>query len=101
MDREVQCARVLSYMKENGSITAAEAWFHIGIGRLSARIYDLRDRGYNIRSRQQEDVNKYGDNIKYAVYYISRGRKPKSRQFPNAPKKKDYLGKNRKVIKHK
>ena len=38
-----QAQRVLRYMEDNGSITAAEAMEHLGVMRLAARIFDLTD----------------------------------------------------------
>lgn len=38
---ETQCAMILQYMRDNGSITAIEALNHCGCFRLSARIHDL------------------------------------------------------------
>jgi|GEM_PF-426233 len=45
-----QCDLILAFMKRNGSITQWESTMEIGCMRLSARIYDLRGRGYNITS---------------------------------------------------
>ncbi|MBO7421913.1 MAG: helix-turn-helix domain-containing protein [Oscillospiraceae bacterium] len=45
-----QCNQVLRYIEEHGSITPLEAFEDLGIMRLSARIKDLRDLGYLIRT---------------------------------------------------
>lgn len=39
---------VLRYMQEHGSITAWDAFTDLNITRLSGRIYDLREQGYDI-----------------------------------------------------
>ena len=44
-------AAVLSYMKKYGSVTPIEALKHCGTMRLGARIFDLREDGYRIKSR--------------------------------------------------
>lgn len=44
-----QKEQVLDYMRTHGSISTIQA-FHIGITRLSARIWDLRADGHKITS---------------------------------------------------
>lgn len=46
-----QNARILSHLKNGGRITSLEALNQFGCLRLSARIKDLRDRGYEIQSQ--------------------------------------------------
>ena len=43
-----QAMRILNYIKKHGSITNMDAFRDLGITRLSGRIYDLREAGYNI-----------------------------------------------------
>ena len=43
-----QAKQVLEYIQEHGSITQREALRKLGVGRLAARISDLRAEGYNI-----------------------------------------------------
>ena len=40
--------KILKHLKENGSITTMTAFRRYGITRLSGRIYDLREQGYEI-----------------------------------------------------
>ena len=54
---ETQCKKILDYMHEHDGITPLEALDCCGCFRLSARIKDLRDRGYIIRT---EAVRKNG-----------------------------------------
>lgn len=42
--------RILNYLKSNGSITQLEAVKLFWDWRLSARIYDLKKEGYNIKT---------------------------------------------------
>lgn len=51
--KQTQCDLILSYIKNHGSITPLEAIQHIGCMRLSARIADLKKRGYNIQTELQ------------------------------------------------
>lgn len=48
-----QSERVLTYMRTNGSITTLQAYEDLGITRLSARIYDLRDAGHVISATKK------------------------------------------------
>ena len=43
-----QRARVREYLVNNGSITPKEAFFNLGVYRLSGRIKELRDEGMKI-----------------------------------------------------
>ena len=47
-----QCIAVLAYMKHRGSITPNAAQQALGVGRLAARVRDLRDEGYEIKSER-------------------------------------------------
>ena len=58
---EKQTYKLLRYLKEHSKITQRDAYFYLNIGRLSARVYDLRALGYEI-----ETINKRGG----AVYKL-------------------------------
>ncbi len=68
--KETQCMKVLRYLREFGSITAAEAMEHFGCFRLAARIADLRDEGIAIESEIRAGKNRFGDTIYFAVYTL-------------------------------
>ena len=63
-----QQERVLQYMKERGSITSMEAFQHLWVTRLSAVIFELKKKGYNIRSRMESHKNYYGETKQFARY---------------------------------
>lgn len=48
-----QCAQVLKYIEENGSITSLEAFEDLRILRLASRINDLKKLGYPIESKME------------------------------------------------
>lgn len=56
-----QAIRLLTYLQEHKQITQRDAFFYLNIGRLSARVFELRGMGYPIRT-----VNKRGG----AVYIL-------------------------------
>lgn len=73
MSREItQETRVLNYMVDNGSITSWEAIKEFGITRLSAKIFNLRNKGYFIESEWENTINRYGDKVKYARYVLNK-----------------------------
>ena len=65
-----QCEKVLNYINQFGSITAAEAVMDLGVYRLSARISDLRDEGYNIKSEMESGRNRFGEKTHYSRYSL-------------------------------
>ena len=65
---KTQCDMVLDYMKEFGSITTMEAFRDIGVTRLSARISDLRFRGYKIKKEPETVKTRYGKTTTVARY---------------------------------
>ena len=64
--------RILEYIKHNGGITSMAAYRDLGITRLSARIKELRELGYNIDTVMINDINRFGEKVRYALY-IKRG----------------------------
>lgn len=63
-----QQKRILDYMIKHGGITAAEAFTHLGVMRLSARIKDLREEGQQIVTQRVESVNRYGEKVHFTRY---------------------------------
>ena len=64
--RENQNRRILDFLKIHGSITQDEA-DGLKVKRLSARIFDLRNRGHNIVTDTVRGKNEYGP-TSYARY---------------------------------
>lgn len=61
---------ILRHMRDNGSISSAEAFTEYGIMRLAARIYDLRRQGYCIKGQQEERTNRFGKKIWFDRYTL-------------------------------
>ena len=70
MGKKTQAERVLEYIKRFGSITTLEAFRDLGVTRLSARIFELRARGFDIDSTNVTSKNRYGESCTYAKYYL-------------------------------
>lgn len=52
--------RVCDYLMQNKTITSKEAFEKLGETRLSARIYDLRKKGYVINGGYISVYNRFG-----------------------------------------
>jgi hypothetical protein len=50
MSKETDCARVLAYCDEHGSITVREAFFNLDINSPRKVISDLRKKGFVVRT---------------------------------------------------
>lgn len=67
--------RVYDYMKENGGITSKEANDKLGETRLSARIFELKEKGVKIEYEWLWVKNRYKELRHVKKYYIGRGEK--------------------------
>ena len=57
--KESQNKTVLDWLQSGKELTAYQAAVYMGIFRLSARIYDLKDRGHEITSTMEFDGSKH------------------------------------------
>lgn len=62
----------LNYIKDFGKITTWDAYKDLGITRLSARIYNLKKRGYKFKTKQVHAFNRYGKLISFKEYYFEK-----------------------------
>ncbi len=62
--------RVFDYMIDFGSITTLQAITDLGETRLSARIYELQDKGVSIGSEWEEVKNRYGEKRRVKRYFV-------------------------------
>lgn len=65
-----QCERVLKYLEDFGTINPLQALSDLGVMRLGARIWDLRNSGHQISRRMVTTKNRYGDAVSYAEYKL-------------------------------
>lgn len=66
-----QCEKILKYLKTHKrGITPQQAYEKFGCLRLSGRIYDLRDAGYEITSTLIDVKNRYGEDCRVALYRL-------------------------------
>ena len=66
-----QNMKILHFMETHKrGITPLQAMDHFGCMRLSGRIHDLREMGYNISSDLVEVKNRYGETCRVAQYRL-------------------------------
>lgn len=65
-----QRERIIKYIKDYGSITSFQAYTDLGITQLAARIFELKQQGYNFNNQQKKSKNRYGEPIKYIEYSL-------------------------------
>lgn len=65
-----QNERVLKHMRKYGTITTKQAYDLYGITRLGARIYELRNMGFDIVADTVPVKNRFGEKAYVARYRI-------------------------------
>ena len=73
--RKKQTERLLDYLKKFGSITWIDAYRDLGIARLGARIFDLKEDGYLIESKTETGKNRFKEQVHYTRYTLKRKRR--------------------------
>lgn len=73
MGKVTQVQLILEYIDEFGSITPLEAIRDIGCYRLSARIADIKKKGYPVRTELISVQNRRGKQSKIARYSLKAG----------------------------
>lgn len=74
-----QCAYVLRVLERGRTLTAQQAIREYGIGRLAARVRDLRKDGYDISTAMTPVVKANGKETRVARYFMrSKRREPAS-----------------------
>ena len=62
-------SRILSYIKEFGSITTKDAFIDLGCTRLSEYIRQAR-LTLNVKDKWEKTINRYGEKVEYKRYWI-------------------------------
>ena len=63
---------IYDYMKKHGGITQAEAFLELGVGRLGARIFEMRERGIPIDAQMVQVIKKDGSEAYVAKYSLAK-----------------------------
>lgn len=61
---------VLNWLQTNASISSMEAIQSFGATRLSAIIFNLKRKGYNIETVMCEGTDRFGNRMRFARYYL-------------------------------
>lgn len=64
-----QNARLLERLKQ-GPINPMQAWQELGIYRVGARCYDLRQQGHTITTETVKVTNRFGETCRVAEYHL-------------------------------
>lgn len=64
---------VLDYITEFGSITPLDAFRDLGVTRLSAIVFRMRDEGHDIDKAIEIGENRFGNRTRYARYSFGKG----------------------------
>ena len=65
-----QKQRVLYWLQNIGTITQDQGKDNLAIGRVAARIDELKKDGHKITTIHEEGTNRYGHKITYARYKL-------------------------------
>ena len=60
---------VLDYLQTHIGMTSMDA-YDLGITRLSAAIFNLRQEGYSILNVKREETNRYGKKVRFVEYRL-------------------------------
>lgn len=64
--------RVLQYLKQGKVLTRLNAWDELGVIETPARIHELRADGHDIQSTRKQVLNRYGETVNIAEWFITR-----------------------------
>lgn len=66
-----QTDRLYAYLKKHGPIDGLTAWRQLGIYRLGARIFDLKESGVKINRKMKRVLNRDGEETRVAEYRLA------------------------------
>ena len=66
-----QRERRIEYMREFGSITSWEAYGDLGITQFATRVKELKEQGYEFRTKWESRKNRYGELVSFKRYFLN------------------------------
>lgn len=72
-DKRTQRKMLIEHFENGSSITEGEAKIKYSIGRLAARVFDLRQSGYPIKGEMVTVKNQFGQDCRVKRYYMGCG----------------------------
>jgi hypothetical protein len=67
---ETHEGRLLEYLKARTRINPLEAWAELGIYRLSAVVFALRQKGHDIKTNIKPVLNRFDEPCNFAEYEL-------------------------------
>lgn len=64
---------VLDYIREFGSITPLDVFKDLGVTRLAAVTFELKEDGHDIHTEREHGKDRFGHATRYARYSFGRG----------------------------
>lgn len=68
--KPIQADRIVEYIKEHGGITSLDAARDLGCMRLGARIFEIKERGIEVKSEFINVENRFGEICRVKRYWI-------------------------------
>lgn len=72
MNRKTKTNQILNHLQQYGTITSWQAFTNYGATRLSAIIFVLRKRGYDIKTKTELITDRNGNTCQFAKYILDR-----------------------------
>ena len=60
--------RILDYLRTGRTLTRLNSWEELGILESPARISELRQEGFDIKTKMIRVTNRYGEAVRIAVW---------------------------------
>lgn len=70
--RNSQKKRILERLINGQRVTSLDAYEKLGVTQLGARIFELREEGYQIKSIRTVGNNRFGKKIHYCEYELEK-----------------------------
>ena len=65
-----QAERVLDWLQSGKTITTLDAFEELGITRIAARVFELKEQGVLVKKRMLKVINRYDEACHVAEYFI-------------------------------
>ena len=65
-----QAERVLDWLQSGKTITTLDAFKELGITRIAARVFELKEQGVLVKKRMLKVINRYDETCHVAEYFI-------------------------------
>ncbi len=68
--KQTQCERLLKHLQEKERITSFESYDLYGITQLASRIFELKKRGYKIKTTKRQEKTRYRERVNFVEYSL-------------------------------